>query len=230
MDLGILGQQLLNGLTIGAMYALIALGYTMVYGILQLINFAHGEIFMIGSFLGLGTLLGLEALHIDLPIPVALLLALVVAMAGCALLGMLIERIAYRPLRNSPRLALLITALGLSIVLQNAVMLMLGTQDRTYPERYTEALVDGFDSGPLHVSYQQLLTLGLALVLMVGLTLLVKRTRLGKAMRATAQDPMTAGLMGIESNRIIAATFAIGSALAAAGGLLFGLTYSINFF
>ena len=230
MDWGILGQQILNGLTIGSMYALIALGYTMVYGILQLINFAHGEVFMIGSFLGLGTLALLDAAHVNLPIPLALLVAFVVAMAGAALLGMAIERVAYRPLRASPRLALLITALGLSIVLQNAVMLIVGTEDRTYPEAYTEALIDGFDIGAIHISYQQIFTLGLALVLMTLLTILVQKTRMGKAMRATAQDPMTAGLMGIEANRVIAYTFAIGSALAAAGGILFGLTYSINFF
>ena len=229
-DLAVLGQQLLNGLTIGSMYALIALGYTMVYGILQLINFAHGEVFMIGSFLGLGTLVLLEKVGLSLPVPVALLVAFGVAMAGAALLGMSIERVAYRPLRNSPLLALLITSLGLYIVLQNAVMLWVGTEDRTYPERYTDALSEGFDIGAVHVSYQQVFTLGLSLLLMVALTLLVQKTRLGKAMRATAQDPVAAGLMGIETNQIIAYTFAIGSALAAAGGILFGLTYSISFF
>ncbi|MEB3299969.1 MAG: branched-chain amino acid ABC transporter permease [Candidatus Sericytochromatia bacterium] len=230
MDWELLAQQVLNGLTIGSMYALIALGYTMVYGILQLINFAHGEVFMIGSFLGLGTLMSLEKWVPGLGVVPSLAAALIVAMSGAALLGVAIERIAYRPLRHSPRLSLLITALGLSIILQNGIMLLVGTEDRTYPERFTEALQEGFDLGTVHVAWQQVLTLGVALAFMSALTWMVQRTRLGKAMRATSQDPVTAGLMGIESNRIVALTFAMGSALAAVGGLLFGLNYSINFF
>lgn len=230
MEWELLAQQVLNGLTIGSMYALIALGYTMVYGILQLINFAHGEVFMVGSFAGLGTLLLVERFAPGLGLVPALVLALVAAMAAAAALGVFIERVAYRPLRHSPRLSLLITALGLSIILQNLVMLLVGTEDRAYPDRFTEALQEGFDIGAVHVAWQQLLTLGVALAFMAGLTWMVQRTRLGKAMRATAQDPVTAGLMGIEADRIVALTFAMGSALAAVGGVLFGLNYSINFF
>lgn len=223
-------QQLANGLIIGSMYALIALGYTMVYGILQLINFAHGEIFMIGSYVGLAVLgfCASSGLSHSLPVGLILLVTFLIAMASCALLGVAIERLAYRPLRHSSRLSLLITALGISIALQNIVMLTLGARDKPYPS-------DFFPKGDLslagvHLSYIQIFILATTLVLMLGLNLLVKKTRLGKAMRATAQDMEAAGLMGINPNLIIMLTFAIGSALGAAAGVLFGLYYGITNF
>lgn len=223
-------QQLSNGLIIGSMYALIALGYTMVYGILQLINFAHGEVFMIGSYVGL-FVLGLfvsSGLSATVPVLAILLITFLVAMASCALLGVAIERLAYRPLRNSSRLSLLITALGLSIALQNIVMLTMGARDKPFPS-------DFFPKGEIvlagvHLSYIQLFILGMTVVLMGSLHLLVHKSKLGKAMRATAQDQEAAGLMGIDPNVIIMMTFAIGSALGAAAGVLFGLYYGITNF
>jgi branched-chain amino acid transport system permease protein len=223
-------QQLSNGLIIGSMYALIALGYTMVYGILQLINFAHGEVFMIGSYIGLAVLSFFVSSGLSATVPVAaiLLVTFLVAMASCALLGVGIERLAYRPLRHSSRLSLLITALGISIALQNLVMLTMGARDKPYPSDFFprgEVVLGG-----VHLSYIQIFILSMTLVLMVGLNLLVKKTKLGKAMRATAQDHEAAGLMGINPNLIIMMTFAIGSALGAAAGVLFGLYYGITNF
>jgi branched-chain amino acid transport system permease protein len=223
-------QQLTNGLIIGSMYALIALGYTMVYGILQLINFAHGEVFMIGSYVGLAVLsyAASSGLSQTLPLALILLLTFLIAMASCALLGVAIERLAYRPLRHSSRLSLLITALGISIALQNIVMLTLGARDKPYPSDFFprgEWVIAG-----VHIQYIQVFILAMALVLMTGLTLLVRQTRLGKAMRATAQDMEAAGLMGINPHLIIMVTFAIGSALGAAAGVLFGLYYGITNF
>ena len=223
-------QQLSNGRIIGSMYALIALGYTRVYGILQLINFAHGEVFMIGSYVGL-FVLGLfvsSGLSATVPVVAILLITFLVAMASCALLGVAIERLAYRPLRNSSRLSLLITALGRSIALQNVVMLTMGARDKPFPS-------DFFPRGEIvlagvHLSYIQLFILGMTVVLMTSLHLLVHKTKLGKAMRATAQDQEAAGLMGIDPNVIIMMTFAIGSALGAAAGVLFGLYYGITNF
>lgn len=227
--LQIFAQQLANGLTIGAIYALIALGYTMVYGVIQLINFAHGEVFMVGAYIALtvltvtGALSGLSGLAV----PGVLLLAAAAAMGGCALLGLLIERCAYRPLRQAPRLAALITAIGVSFFLQNAVMLLYGATDKHFPTvlpsmRWTVA---GASITALDVAIWTT-----SACLMTGLQVLVMRTKLGTAMRATAQDPKACWLLGIPVDGIIAITFAIGSALAAFGGLLYGLRYNtINF-
>lgn len=223
-------QQLANGLIIGSMYALIALGYTMVYGILQLINFAHGEVFMIGSYVGLAVLsfFASSGLQHTVPLPLLLLATFIIAMVSCAGLGVTIERLAYRPLRHSSRLSLLITALGISITLQNIVMLTLGARDKAYPSEFFPK--GEIAAGGVHLSYIQLFILATTVVLMFGLNLLVKKTRLGKAMRATAQDMEAAGLMGINPNLIIMLTFAIGSALGAAAGVLFGLYYGITNF
>lgn len=219
----ILIQQLINGLTIGMVYALIALGYTMIYGIIQLINFAHGEIFMVGAYLGL-TVLSLIT-HNSLLITI--LAIFIFAMLGSGLLGVAIDTVAYRPLRNAPRLCCLITAIGVSFFLQNAVMLIYGATDRYFP-----SLLPGYKLiiGKAHLTGMQLLIIIFSTILMVCLHLFVMRTRLGKAMRAVAGDHKAASLMGIDVNGIIRLAFFIGSLLAGAAGVMFGMYYStINF-
>lgn len=210
-----LWQQLLNGVTLGSTYALIALGYTMVYGIVQLINFAHGEIYMVGAFVGL-----LLVTVWDASLPVAML----GAMAVCMILGVVVERIAYRPLRGkSSRLSPLISALGASIFLSTLMALIAGVNTRRYP-----AIVDlsSYTLGPVTVSSMQVIILLISAFLMIGLQFLVRSTRIGKAMRACSQDLDAAALMGINVNRVISYTFAIGSALAAAGGVMVGIYYN----
>ncbi len=220
-------QQLLNGLTIGAVYALIALGYTMVYGIIQLVNFAHGEIFMIGAYFGL-SLFACFAAQAGAAISIGVLaLGLIVAAAGSALLGFCIDRSAYRPLRKAPKLSALITAIGVSFVLQNTVMLIYGAQDRYVPSL---AAAGSMDWMGVHWTAMQGLIFAVSLFLMIGLQWVVYRTPLGRSMRAVAQDPLAAQLMGISVDRVIAITFLIGSGLAGVGGVLFGVYYStINF-
>ncbi len=208
-------EQLVNGLTLGSTYALIALGYTMVYGIIQLINFAHGEIYMFGAFAGL-----LLVTLFDVNIFVALL----GAMAFCMILGMLVERVAYRPLRGkSTRLSALISAIGVSIFLSTLMALLRGTNTTRYPEILK---IQTYHLGVLELSSLQIIILLVSALLMVGLQVMIQRTRLGKAMRACSQDLDAASLMGINANRIISYTFAIGSALAAAGGVMVGIYYN----
>ena len=218
----VLLQQLINGLILGSLYALVALGYTMVYGILELINFAHGEIVMLGSLVAV-TMLGLLA-GFGVPVPLALLGALGTAMVVCVVTGVLVERVAYRPLRSAPRLAPLITAIGVSIVLQNLAMILWGRQYLSFPPVLDPVV---YEVGGATVSNVQLLIVVVAAATMGGLLLLVHRTRLGRAMRATAQNREVAGLMGVDVNRVIAATFAVGSALAAVAGLLIAAYYGI---
>lgn len=222
-------QQLANGLTIGSVYALIALGYTMVYGIIQLINFAHGEVFMVGAYLGLTVLLvgGVTGVVAG-PAAASYGAAMgVTALIGCMAIGWIMERVAYRPLRRSPKLTALITAIGVSFILQNAVMLLYGARDRYVPNPFG---VHSWQWAGVTVTAMQGVILGTALLVMVGLHLFIRRTLLGQAMQATAQDPLAARLMGIPVDRVIAATFMIGSSLAGVGGVLFGLYYStINF-
>ncbi len=207
-------QQFVNGLTLGSTYALIALGYTMVYGVLRLINFAHGEVYMVGAFIGL-----LASQSSGLPFPAVLL----VAMAGSAAVGVAIEMIAYRPLRKAPRLAALISAIGMSIFLQNLALVVMGPQTRAFPVAFE---VKHFDIGPLRTNSFDLLILATCIALMIGLHFLVQKTKIGKAMRATALDKDTASLMGISVNRVITFTFAVGSALAAAAGVLVGMNFN----
>ncbi len=218
----VLLQQILNGLILGSLYALVALGYTMVYGILELINFAHGEIVMLGAMVSVTVLAVLAALGV--PVPLALLAALAAAMAVCVATGVLVERIAYRPLRNAPRLAPLITAIGVSIVLQNVAMIVWGRQYLSFPPVLDLKV---YEWAGATITNVQILIVGVAAVTMGGLLLLVQRTRLGRAMRATAQNREVAGLMGVDVNRVIAATFAVGSALAAVAGLLIAAYYGI---
>jgi len=218
----VLLQQILNGLILGSLYAMVALGYTMVYGILELINFAHGEIVMLGAMVSVTVLAVLAALGV--PVPLALLAALAAAVAVCVSTGVLVERVAYRPLRNAPRLAPLITAIGVSIVLQNLAMIIWGRQYLSFPPVLD---IQIYEVAGATITNVQILIVAVAAVTMGGLMLLVRRTRLGRAMRATAQNREVAGLMGVDVNRVIAATFAVGSALAAVAGLLIAAYYGI---
>ena len=218
-------QQVINGLTIGMIYALIALGYTIVYGIAQLINFAHGEVFMTGAYFGLVASLwaGSSGMTGWIYVPLIFLFA----MAGTALIGAVIERFAYRPLRNAPRLAPLITAIGVSFLLQNIVMLIFGPSDKSFPQILE---VRRFSFGAVRVTNLQILIAVVSTLLMVVLHVFVKYTRTGRAMRALADDRGAASLMGINTDRVIAAAFLLGSALAGAGGVMFGMYYNtINF-
>ncbi len=217
-------QQLINGLVLGSVYALIALGYTMVYGILELINFAHGEVVMIGAMVTLAVVNVLMASGVDLPGILIVAAGLLVAIAVCMALGFAIERIAYRPLRKAPRLAPLITAIGVSIVLQNVAMIIWGRQYISFPPILPMTRHDIAGAG---ITDLQIFIFVLALVLMAGLVLLVKKTRIGRAMRATAQAPEIAGLMGVNVNAVISFTFILGSALAAIAGVMVSAYYGI---
>lgn len=215
-------QQVINGLVLGSIYALVALGYTMVYGIMGLINFAHGEVVMIGALTSL-TVIDLLA-NAGLPGPIRALIGLAAAIPVCMVVGYLMERIAYRPLRKAPRLAPLITAIGVSIVLQNLAMMIWGRDYHAFPAIFpaSQHLVLGATFSDL-----QVLIVVAAAAMMGGLLLLINRTRLGRAMRATAENPQIAQLMGVNVNHIISLTFLIGSALAAVAGLMVSANYSI---
>lgn len=213
-------QQLINGVTLGSIYALIALGYTLVYGILLMINFAHSEVFMGGAFLGLAALGVVRWSWMPSGGQVAMMV--LAAMLGCGLLGMLLERVAYRPLRRAPRLAPLISAIGASLVLQNAVFLFVSDQSVTFPASLP---VVRWRWGGAEVNSMQVLIIALAVGLMVILRAFTLKTRLGRAMRATAQDAQTAQLMGVNINRIIAVTFFLGGVLGGAAGVLHGMYY-----
>ena len=213
-------QQIINGLVLGSIYALVALGYTMVYGIMGLINFAHGEVVMIGAMVALFVLKALPGVPVFIVMPLALLAAVAVCMA----VGFAIERIAYRPLRRAPKLAPLITAIGISIILQNLAMLIWGRNYHAFPPILPTSAHDIFGAT---ITSLQVVIIIVAGLMMAGLTLLVQRTRLGRAMRATSENPPIAQLMGVNINQIISATFVIGSALAAVAGLMVSANYSI---
>lgn len=216
-------QHVINALSLGSIYALIALGYTMVFGILQLINFAHGEIYMLGAFAGMYTVRWLQLENN--PGVMSLLIALGAAMATCAIAGFIIERLAYRPLRKSPRINLLITAVGVSLFLQYTGQLVFGSDPQFFPTGIIEIDSSNWSSGELVIEPMQVVVLVLSLVLMAILQFVIFRTRLGRAMRAVSFNHDLASLMGIPTNRIISATFMLGSALAGAAGVLVGLTY-----
>ncbi len=215
-------QQVVNGLTLGAVYAVVALGYTMVYGIIQLINFAHGELVMIGAMVAFSVIGALAPL--GLPPLVVVLAGTACAVPVCMLVGYGMERLAYRPLRQAPRLAPLITAIGVSIILQHAALLVWSRNVLAFPQIIRTR---GYVFLGATITNVQLAIIGLCLLLMGALAVLVYRTRLGTAMRATAQNPQVAGLMGIDINRVIAATFVIGAALAAVAGVMVGTYYGI---
>lgn len=212
-------QQIVNGITLGSIYALIALGYTMVYGIIKLINFAHCDIYMIGAYIGYFCMTFLK---------LGFLPALAIAMVLCTILGVVIERIAYRPLRNAARISMLITAIGVSLFLEYGTMFFVKANVRTYPPM-TGLLTKTIKVGNMTISAQQILLLGITIILMALLQFVVKRTRLGKAMRAVSMDRDAAQLMGIDVDSTVSFTFALGSALAGAAGVLVGVYYnSIN--
>jgi branched-chain amino acid transport system permease protein len=218
----ILLQQIVNGLVQGSVYALVALGYTMVYGILGLINFAHGEVVMIGAMIAMTVL---QALLTAAMAPVlAVLLSLLTAMAACMVLGYGIERIAYRPLRNAPRLAPLITAIGVSIVLQNVAMMIWGREYHSFPLPFNSA---SHQLAGAIVNDVQIAIVIVALLIMTALMWLVHRTRMGRAMRAVSENPAAAALMGVDINRVISVTFMLGSALAAVAGFMVSANYGI---
>lgn len=208
-------QQIINGLSLGSIYALIALGYTMVYGIIKLINFAHGDIYMIGAFIGLycGTNLGLP-----------LIPTLIISMIGSGLCGVIIEKVAYKPLRNSPKITLLITAIGISLLLENGMRLIVGSAPKAFPKLlHTEVI----KLGSLSLETSKLLMLGVSVLLVILLQFIVFKTKVGKAMRAASYDIEAASLMGINVNNTISITFAIGSALAGAAGVLVSLAFTV---
>jgi branched-chain amino acid transport system permease protein len=212
-------QQIINGISLGSIYALVALGYTMVYGIIKLINFAHCDVYMIGAYIGYYCMkfLGLGVFP-----------SIVIAMAVCTIIGVLIEKIAYKPLRNSPRITVLITAIGVSLFLEYIMMFFVKANARAYPN-IEGAFADTLQLGNIIISMKQVLIVVITIVLMILLQLIVKKTRIGKAMRAVSLDKDAAELMGINVNNTISFTFAIGSALAGAAGVLVGIYYnSIN--
>ncbi|MGQ0547351.1 MAG: branched-chain amino acid ABC transporter permease [Betaproteobacteria bacterium] len=215
-------QQIVNGLTAGSVYAVVALGYTMVYGIIQLINFAHGEVVMIGAMVAFTVINALAPS--GLPPLVVVLIGTGCAVPVCMLIGYSMERLAYRPLRGAPRLAPLITAIGVSIILQHLALMIWSRNIMAFPQIIESRTY--FVAGAA-ITTVQIAILAICVTLMTGLALLVYRTPLGTAMRATAQDPQVAGLMGIDVNRVIAATFVIGAALGAVAGVLFGTYYGI---
>ena len=215
-------QQIINGLVLGSIYALVALGYTMVYGIMGLINFAHGEVVMIGAMVALMLIKLLAAAGI--PVYLSVPLALAAAAAVCMAVGFTIERIAYRPLRRAPKLAPLITAIGVSIILQNLAMLIWGRNYHAFPPIFPST---EFEIVGATITGLQVAIIAIAALMMIGLTLLIQRTRLGRAMRATSENPSIAQLMGVNINQIISFTFVIGSALAAVAGLMVSANYSI---
>ena len=207
-------QQLINGLAQGSVYALIAIGYTMVYGIIKLINFAHADIYMLGAFIGY---FAVTVFHLPF------ILALLVAMIGCALIGMTIEKIAYKPLRKSPRIVLLITAMAMSLILEHGMAtVVVGPNPRPFPELFKINIIH---LGPVQINNVQIINLTVAITLVLILQYIIYKTKTGKAMRATSYDMEAAQLMGININNIVSVTFAIGSSLAGAAGVLVGMMY-----
>ena len=211
-----LAQQLINGLSLGSIYALIALGYTMVYGIIQLINFAHGDVYMIGAYVGYACMSILRLGFIE---------SLVISKLACMVLGVVIERVAYKPLRNSTRIAVLITAIGVSLLLEYVMVYFVGAAVRSYPP-LPDYFNAQFNVGGVIISSKSLIIIGISVALMIALQFIVSKTRVGKAMRAVSQDADAARLMGISVDNTISFTFALGSALAGAAGVLVGVYYN----
>jgi branched-chain amino acid transport system permease protein len=225
--MGFFFQELVNGITTGALYSLVALGFSMVYGVLKLLNFAHGDLYMVGAYIGFFVIQWFGG-PAALAIPVPLLLVIMFVLAGGLVggLGVAIERFAYRPLRDAPRIAPLITAIGISFFLENAALLLFGAQFRVYNTADFISLSSGIQIGSVTIDSVQIMVLVMGLVLMVGLRELVNRTRLGKQMRAVAADSEAAEMLGINVNFTIAATFFLGSALAGVAGVMAGLLFN----
>ena len=222
-----LPQTIINGLTLGSVYALIALGYSMVYGILKLLNFAHGDVYMIGAYLGYAILvILLPATGALAPIPVIILFMFIVAMIGCSVLGVAIERFAYRPLRNAPRIAPLISALGVSFILQNLIQLTVSPRPLSYGSGTLIAVDSGLALGnDVRIHTARILVIGTTIALMVALTYFIRNTKWGRAMRAVAMDIDAAAMMGVDVDRVIVITFIVGSALAGVAGVLVGIVF-----
>jgi len=220
-------QQIINGLTLGSIYALIAIGYTMVYGIIGMINFAHGEIYMIGAYIGVIVITALSMIGIT-TVPIVLLITLLAAILVTSAYGWTIERVAYRPLRKSNRLALLITAIGMSIFLQNYMQIAQGANDVALRPLISGGWRFGEEEGfQIYLSYMQVIIAVSTVAFMTGLTLFIGKSQLGRACRACAEDQKMAGLLGINTNRVISLTFVIGAALAAVAGVLVGMYYGV---
>ncbi|NLT47657.1 MAG: branched-chain amino acid ABC transporter permease [Clostridiales bacterium] len=207
-------QQMVNGISLGSIYALIALGYTMVYGIIKLINFAHGDVYMIGAYIGFAATTYAQ---------LGFFPALIISMASCAVLGMVIERVAYKPLRASTRIAVLITAIGMSLLLEYVMMFFVGAEVRSYPKLLSS---ETFHLGNVVINMQQIYIVATAIALMILLQFIVHKTKTGKAMRAVSIDQDAAQLMGIKVDNTISFTFAVGSAFAGAAGVLVGIYYN----
>lgn len=210
-------QQLVNGLSLGSVIALVALGYTMVYGIIKLINFAHGEIFMIGAYVGY-----LVMANLPLPFYVSFVIALLAALCFCAIFGVLVEKVAYKPLRKAPRIAALITAIGVSFLLQYLMMFIFGADPKTFPIQELKS----YEFSGVVIKEIQIIIIVIAFLLMVALQFIVHKTKIGKAMRAVSVDAEAAQLMGIKPDTTISYTFALGSALAGIAGVLIGIYYN----
>ena len=220
-------QTVVTGLTTGCLYALIALGYTMVYGVLKLLNFAHGDVYMVGAYIGYFVIQWFGGpVHPSVPIPLMLVVAFLLAAVGCGGLGVVMERFAYRPLRNAPRIAPLITALGLSFVIENTVLLLFGGFVRSYQTNSFISTTNGIKISGVHIDSVQILIFALTALMCVGLQQLVNRTMLGKSMRAVASDREAAEMLGVNVNRTIAVTFLIGSAMAGVAGVMSGLAFN----
>jgi branched-chain amino acid transport system permease protein len=225
--MGFFFQELVNGITTGALYSLVALGFSMVYGVLKLLNFAHGDLYMVGAYIGFFIIQFCGgAAHVGIPVPLLLVIMFLVAAGLVGGLGVAIERFAYRPLRNAPRIAPLITAIGISFFLENSALLLFGAQYRIYNTSEFISLSSGIQIGSVTIDSVQIMVLVLGLVLMVGLRLVVNRTKLGKQMRAVAADREAAEMLGINVNFTIAATFFLGSALAGVAGVMAGLLFN----
>ena len=222
----LLPQILVNGLTLGSVYALIALGYSMVYGILRLLNFAHGDIYMIGAYLGYGvfTLFFVDGEAV-IPTAIIIVLMLIVAMVGAGIVSIAVERFAYRPLRYAPRIAPLISALGVSFILQNVVQITIGARPLSYGSGTLIPTDSAFNAGDLRVHASRFLVIGVTFILMLALTYFVQGTRLGRAMRAVSMDLDAAAMMGVDVDQVILVTFFIGAVLAGAGGVLVGIVF-----
>jgi branched-chain amino acid transport system permease protein len=220
-------QELVNGITTGALYSLVALGFSMVYGVLKLLNFAHGDLYMVGAYIGFFVIQWFGgAQHLTIAVPLLLVIMFVLAAALVGGLGVAIERFAYRPLRDAPRIAPLITAIGVSFFLESSALLLFGAQYRVYNTADFISLSSGIQIGSVTIDSVQILVLVLGVLLMVGLQLLVNRTRLGRQMRAVAADREAAEMLGIKVNFVITATFFLGSALAGVAGIMGGLLFN----
>ena len=220
-------QELVSGVTVGALYSLVALGFSMVYGVLKLLNFAHGDLYMVGAYIGFFVIQWFGgAAHVSIPVPLLLVIMFALAALLVGGLGVAIERFAYRPLRDAPRIAPLITAIGISFFLENAALLLFGAQFRIYNTAEFISLSSGIQIGSVTIDSVQIMVIVLGVALMIGLRVLVNRTRLGKQMRAVAGDREAAEMLGVNVNFIIAATFFLGSALAGVAGVMAGLLFN----